>query len=198
MPVGKHPNMALFTPDGKRAYVSNSGDASLSILDIQTLKVAETINGVGRDVSSMAVSPDGGKLIIIATGEDKYLIIDTAAHRTIAEGSTGQDPRSLALTPDGGQVLIANRVSNSLTVVDIRTGRVIGTIAEVGDKPSSVAVSSDGRRAFIVLIGARAQGDPPQRLSGKDAALTVIDLATGRKIAAVKLGGDPYAVAIRD
>src|SRR6185369_10074402 len=164
---------------------SNSGDGTLSILDLHTLTVAQTIDGVGRDVSSIAVTPDGRKLIVIATGEDKYLIIDTTTHRTIAQGSTGQDPRSLALTPGGGQVLIAYRVSNSLSVVDVRSGQVVGTLTEVGDKPSSVALSSDGRRAFVVLIGERAPGDPPQRLSGKDAAVAVIDLGTRRKITTV-------------
>lgn len=196
--VGNHPNMAVFTPDGKRAYVTNSADASLSVLDIPTLKVAETLGGVGRDVSSMAISPDGRKLIMIATGENKYLILDTATHRTIAEGSTGQDPRSLALTPDGKHAVIANRVSNSLTVVDMDSGRVTDTIGEVGDKPSTVAVSPDGQRVFVALIGARAPGDPPQRLSGKDAGVAAIDLAARRKTAAVRLGGDPYAVAVRD
>ena len=73
--------------------------------------------------------------------------------------------------------MIVNRVSNSLTVVDVRSGQVADTITEVGDKPSSIALSSDGRRAFVVLIGERAPEDPPQRLSGKDAAVAVIDLA---------------------
>lgn len=198
IPVGKHPNMVVFTPDGKRAYVSNSGDGSLSVIDIQTSKVAETIEAAGRDVSGMAMTPDGRKLIVIATGENKYRIIDTTTQHTIAEGPTGQDPRSIALMPDGGQVLIANRVSNSLTMVDVRSGQVIGTIADIGDKPSSVAVSSDGKQAFAVLIGMRAAGDPPQRLSGKDAGLAVIDLATGQKSRMVSLGGDPYGVAVRD
>jgi YVTN family beta-propeller protein len=198
LPVGKRPNMAVFTPDGKRAYVSNSGDGSLSILDAQTLTVSETIRGVGRDISSIAITPDGRKLVVIATGEDKYLMIDTATRRPIAQGSTGRDPRSLALTPDGGQVVIVNRVSNSLTVVDVRSGQVTDTITEVGDKPSSIALSADGRRAFVVLIGERAPEDPPQRLSGKDAAVAVIDLANRRKITTVRLGGDPYAIGIRE
>jgi YVTN family beta-propeller protein len=198
IPVGKRPNMALFAPDGKRAYVTNSGDGTLSVFDTRTWIVSETIQGMGRDVSSMAVSRDGRKLIVIATGEDEYRILDAATPRTVARGPTGRDPRSLALTADGGQALIANRASNSLTIVDMTSGRAVGTIEKVGDKPSTVAVAPDGRRAFAALIGARATDDPPHRLSGKDAAVAVVDLAAKRKIAAVSLGGDPYAVAVRD
>ena len=79
-------------------------------------------------------------------------------------------------------MVIANRISNSLTVVDVRSGRVVDTIAEIGDKPSSVALSSDGRRAFVALIGKRAPGDPPQRLSGKDAGVAIIDLGKGGRL----------------
>jgi YVTN family beta-propeller protein len=37
-PVGGYPNWITFTPDGKKAYVSSSGDMSVSAIDTQTLK----------------------------------------------------------------------------------------------------------------------------------------------------------------
>jgi YVTN family beta-propeller protein len=37
-PVGSYPNWITFTPDGKMAYVSSSGDMSVSAIDTQTLK----------------------------------------------------------------------------------------------------------------------------------------------------------------
>jgi len=44
---------------------------------------------------------------------------------------------------------------------------VVDTIAEIGDKPAFVDVSPEGRYAFVTLIGERAAGDPPNRLSGR-------------------------------
>jgi YVTN family beta-propeller protein len=39
--------------------------------------------------------------------------------------------------------------------------------------------------------------DPLQRLSGKDAGVSVIDINAKKKLATIKLGGDPYGVAVK-
>ena len=103
----------------------------------------------------------------------------------------------MALKPDGNYALIANRMSNDISVVDMASGEVAATISGVGDKPANIDVSPDGRRAYVVLIGKRVADDPPQRLSGKDAGLSVIDLVTKKKLATIKLGGDPYGLAVK-
>jgi YVTN family beta-propeller protein len=204
LPIGKGPAMAVFTPDGRRAYVAN-GDATVAIVDVGQMAVVARIANVGGWGALLAITPDGERLIVTGayrtgSGEwtgNTYSIIDTRTATVVAEGTAGQVPHGVAITPDGRWALIANRLSNDLTVVDMAAGRTAGTIADVGDTPSIVAVSHDGRQAFVTLSGPRAAEDPPGRLSGKDAGLAIVDLATRKVIKTLRLGGDPYGVAVR-
>jgi len=197
IPVGKGPAMAMFTPDGKRAYETNGRDRSVSIIDTSSLEVIGTITGVGGWTTASVMSPDG-KLIVTGTEGDKYSVIDTATDRLVAEEPSGKDPHGVVLEPDGKHALITNLLSNDVSRVDVASGKIMDTISEVGDKPSNIAVSPDGKRAFVTLIGERVASDPEGRLSGKDAGVSVIDLASKKVIAVIPLGGDPYDLAVRN
>ena len=44
-PVGNFPRGVTVAPDGKRAYVANSGSASVSVIDTSTNTVVATTHG---------------------------------------------------------------------------------------------------------------------------------------------------------
>ncbi len=79
----------------------------------------------------------------------------------------------------GQQVLATNEGSNSVSV--IAGNKVVATIP-VGNQPRGLAVSKDGKRAYVAL--------------GKDSAVAVIDLATHRVIDRIPVGSDPEQVAV--
>ncbi len=208
IPVGPRPTMAVFTPDGKKAYVTSTDDVdrltaetgysrrpTLSVIDAAKMEVVGTIPIPGDAAMALAITPDGQKVIVV--GDDKYSIVETATGTVIAAGMPGKDARSVALTPDNRYGLIANRLSNDVAIVDVASGTLVGTIANVGDKPSMVDVAPDGKRAFVTLIGQPAAGDPPDRVSGADAGIAVIDLASKKVITILRLGGDPAGLAIK-
>ncbi|HTT37191.1 MAG TPA: cytochrome D1 domain-containing protein [Burkholderiales bacterium] len=197
IPVGKNPGMTLFTPDGARAYVNNAGEASVSIIDVGRLEVTGRIADVGGWTGDMAITRDGKRLIVTAGASDRYALIDASADRVMATGVGGQGPHGVALTPDGVHALVVNSLSGDLTVVDMATGESVETIADLGDKPAYVDVSPDGRYAFVTLIGERAAGDPPNRLSGHSPGLAVVDLAQKKVARTIPLGGDPLSVTVR-
>lgn len=61
--VGDLPRSVRISPDGKRAYVSNFGDHTVSVIDTVTQCVVNTID-VGSRPEGLAVSPDGGRLYV--------------------------------------------------------------------------------------------------------------------------------------
>jgi YVTN family beta-propeller protein len=196
IPVGNGPAMVMFSPDGKRAYGTNGRDRSVSIIDVMSMKVIGTITGVGGWTTASVMSPDG-KLIVTGSAGDKYSIIDTATDRVVVEEVAGKDPHGVVLEPDGKHALVTNLLSNDVSRIDIASGKITDTIADVGDKPSNIAVSPDGKRAFVTLVGERSAGDPEGRLSGKNAGVSVINLASKKVVVLIPLGGDPYDIAIR-
>jgi YVTN family beta-propeller protein len=61
--VGDLPRCVRISPDGKRAYVSNFGDGSVSVIDTIAQCVTDTVE-VGGHPEALAVSPDGHHLYV--------------------------------------------------------------------------------------------------------------------------------------
>lgn len=105
--VGDRPVAAAVSPDGRRAYVANSADSTMSVVDLSSMTVVATVPTVSVP-SSVAVSPDGAS-VWVASGETwdwdvpvGYTVVDsrTLTTRTIDFIAS----TSLELTPDGTEV----------------------------------------------------------------------------------------------
>jgi YVTN family beta-propeller protein len=81
VPVGIHPTSVTVLQDGSRAYVANSGDGTVSVVNLSTYKVEKTItvSGTPRMVYSITstpfskiyvVSPDTAAVTVIRTDTD--------------------------------------------------------------------------------------------------------------------------------
>ena len=62
IPVGNYPMGVAVTLDGKKVYVTNLNDNTVSVIDATKNKVTATIP-VGSDPRGVAVSPDGKSVI---------------------------------------------------------------------------------------------------------------------------------------
>jgi YVTN family beta-propeller protein len=74
-------------------------------------------------------------------------------------------------------LLVVNKAENSLAIVDPGSGKAVKQIP-TGEGPHEVAVSADGRTAFVTNYGSKAPGS----------SLSVIDLAAGKETRRVDLG----------
>jgi YVTN family beta-propeller protein len=64
--IGRNPSDVAFSPDGTRAYITNTGDGTLTVVNTTTLRVTHTINA-GRAPTDVAVSPDGATIYVSNT-----------------------------------------------------------------------------------------------------------------------------------
>ena len=65
IPVGHEPHEVAATPDGRKAFVSNVGDDTVSVVDLVHRKVATTIHADHLDQPhGLAVTPDGRTLLV--------------------------------------------------------------------------------------------------------------------------------------
>jgi len=64
MPVGNGPFGAAVTPDGKKVYVANSDDGTVSVINTTTNTVTSTVP-VGFVPRGVTVTPDG-KMVYVA------------------------------------------------------------------------------------------------------------------------------------
>jgi YVTN family beta-propeller protein len=89
----------------------------------------------------------------------------------------------------GATLLVLNKEEATLAVVDPGSGRVLGRVA-TGESPHEVAVSSDGRFAFVANYGSREPGS----------TISVIDVGERKEVRRVNLGPlrRPHGIAYHD
>ena len=78
-------------PDGRRVFISNGGDASVSVLDVDSMTLVATIP-VGQRPWNMALTPDGRKLYVACGRSGAVSVIDTVTLQRVAEVAVGKLP----------------------------------------------------------------------------------------------------------
>lgn len=164
--------------------VGNKGEDTLSFIDLASgaeLGRAQT----GDMPHEIAISPDGRQAAVVVYGGRTIDIFDIASRarlRTI-DLSPNEGPHGLVWLDDGRLVATTER-SRSIAVVDTRRGDALTSIATGQPGSHMVAISPDKSRAYTANIPA--------------GTVTAIDLAAGRKLRDIEVGGNPEGIALAD
>lgn len=114
--VGDNPNELLLSKDGKRLFVSNANDNTVSVIDVRQRKVIETLNAAlypnapsGSTTNGLALSEDGEKLFIANADNNCLAVFDVEEWgQSKSEGfiPTGWYPTSVKVA--GSKIFVAN------------------------------------------------------------------------------------------
>jgi len=155
IPVGREPHEVAVTPDGRKAYVANVGDDSLSVVDLKEGRVRRTLKPDGMDQPhGLAITPDGRRLFVTSEGSHRLYLIDV--RRDVVERSittTQRGSHMVTLAGKGTRAWVANRGSDSLSLYDLPGLKLVRTF-KVGPGPEGIAVSPNGRFIVTSLQGA--------------------------------------------
>lgn len=119
----------VFSPDGKRLYVSCSGKDVITVLDMDRVReVLEVRKGkigisdelIRRYARHLALSHEYVVTRIPTAFQD-----DGDPKRPQGKG---YNPKGLAISPDGRWLYVANRLSDEIGVIDTEEGRVVDVI----------------------------------------------------------------------
>lgn len=162
--------------------IGNKGEDSLSFIDLATGRELGRVK-TGRMPHEIAVSPDGRQAAIVNYGAKSIDLVDVATRaklRTI-DLAPHDGPHGLIWLRDG-RLLATTERSRSVVLVDTRAGDRLTGIATDQAGSHMVAVSPDRRRAYTANIPA--------------GTVTVLDLAAGRKLKDLTVGGNPEGIAL--
>lgn len=222
--VGQSPREIAATPDGRKAWVVNAGDPSLSVVDLGRYRVERTVRPDQlREPRGLAIAPGRG-LLLTSGGSHRLFLLDSArdvVERVITTNQAGAGP--VALTHGGDRAWVANHASDSVTLVDVPSLKTVRTLP-VGPGPEGIAASSNGRWVVVALEGAgqvaiidtsRSQvvtrlpaGQGPTRVACAPKAplavvtnrlsddVSILDIAGRHLVATVPVGRRPSGVAI--
>ena len=154
---GVSPYELAMTPDGKRLFVSNWGEKTVSVVDVATLKVVKTIS-VGFNPNDMVLSPDG-RLFVACSNENTVYVVDSrtlAVLETISVALTpkspeGSTPNALALDAKRRLLFVANADNNDIAVIDVhnREHSAVAGFVPAGWYPSAVTLAEQGAALYI-------------------------------------------------
>lgn len=134
---------ALPAEASPRAFVTNERDHTMSVVDMSTLKVTNTIK-TGRRPRGIIASPDGKLIYVCASDDNRVEVYDAATLKLVKTLRSGPDPELFVLHPSGNPLYIANEDDNMVTVVNVENNDLIAEIP-VGVEPEGMGISPDGK-----------------------------------------------------
>jgi YVTN family beta-propeller protein len=145
--VGARPRDAVFSPDGKRLWVSSESRGALAVFDTATRKVIHTVDfrkAVPDDPNvqavGLAMTRDGRRLYVALGRGGRAAEVDAAAFKVLRTFRTGVRNWGVALSPDERRLYAASGLSGDLTVVDLASGRTLKTL-KLGGRPWGVVTA---------------------------------------------------------
>jgi DNA-binding beta-propeller fold protein YncE len=183
-----------------RAYVSNSGSATVSQYGIGTdgglFALSPPTVAASSYAAGVAMSPDGKSVYVACAGVCQFDVdplAGTLSSKTPASVAAEANPWSVAVSPNGKSAYLTNSSGNTVSQYDIDplsgglSPKSSPSVA-AGSNPNTIAVTPDNRSAYVA--------------NGADGTVTQYDIdplsgalspKTPRSVAA---GRAPYGVAV--
>jgi DNA-binding beta-propeller fold protein YncE len=130
------------------AFILNSAGASISVVDMATLKEVRRIP-VLREPHHLMLSPDGRSLLVGDTAGNQMLFLDPNTG-AIQQRLPVADPYQLGFSPDGKYLTVNGLLRNQVDVYDAATMKLVKRFP-VHTTPSHLDYSPDSSTVFISL-----------------------------------------------
>lgn len=173
--VGQGPDDMALSPDGKRLYVTNGLDNSVSVLDLErkaldrTINKGNTVTGYdrcpppenvcgGQGAAGIAISSDERYAYVTALQKDALSVIDLTNNQILRTIKLGRAPRDVRLSANGDIGYVINAADDSVSFVDLVKGVAIGDALRMpgygtgfysSSNPLLLLLSNDNNRLYV-------------------------------------------------
>jgi YVTN family beta-propeller protein len=165
----------------KRGYTSNGRANTVTVFDLDTLKVIQEVKVSGTNPDAILYEP-AGKHVFTFNGASKDVTVLDAANLNVLATIAVPGKPEFAVEDGQGQIFVNIETDpGQMTVIDARTLKVKATWPLTGcDSPSGLAMDAVRHRLFSVCDGK---------------VMAVTDSQTGKQVARVAIGEHPDAAA---
>ena len=181
--AGEIPNTAgvhgvAFAPDLKLGFSSNGRTNSVTVFDLDTLKVKQELKVSGSNPDAILYEPASHKLYTFNGKSNDVTVIDAVGLKVLATIKVGGRPE-FAGSDDAGRIYLNIEDKSELDVIDVASNQLVAQWPLKGcEEPSGLAVDGAHARVFSVC---------------QNNVMAVTDAKTGRRVADVAIGGHPDA-----
>lgn len=139
--VGKGSEGFDVSPDSKEIWVANAGGGTVSIIDVASKSVTQTLAADVKSANRLKFTPDGKLVLISSLGGPDVVVIDGASRKTIKRISVGHGAAGILMQPDGARAFVACTPDSYVAVIDLHSLEVVGHI-DAGKNPDGLAWAS--------------------------------------------------------
>jgi YVTN family beta-propeller protein len=136
--VGKGPEGIDISPDEKEVWAANSGDGTVSIIDVASKKVTQTVDVKTKHSNRLKFTPDGKLVLISDLGSGDLVVVDAASRKEVKRLNLGKSTEGILMQPDGARAFVAVSGDDKVAVVDLETLEVTTTFT-TGKDPDGMA-----------------------------------------------------------
>jgi DNA-binding beta-propeller fold protein YncE len=179
--VGKSPHGIAVGRNRKFGFVANTGDDSLSVVDVIRMTETSRLNPKGlREPAGVVALADGRRLLVTSKTHPEAYVVDTGRNGEVKTIELpGPACESMAPIQGGKVVYLAIPEKRALVAVDTTAGEVTSEHGFPG-APAGVGLARD-QRSLLVTVR-----DPPR--------LFVFDPSMGMTVSEIEVGPGPSLV----
>ncbi len=168
---------------GPFAYVANNSSNTVSVINIPTGQVANSIL-VGSGPGGVAVSPDQTQVYVSNNQGNSVSVISTASSTVVATIPVQSSPFGVAFTPDGTSAYVVNGSSNSVSVINTTSQTVVATVP-VQSSPVGVAMALTSNGTFAYVTNSASNSVSVIAVGSSPTVVQTIPVGTGPRWVAV-------------
>ncbi len=135
--VGKGPEGIDMSPDEKELWVANSGDGTVSQIDVSSKRVVNTLDVHTKRANRLKFAPNGKLVLISDMGAGDLVVVDVATEKEVKRIHLGQSVEGILIQPDGTRAFVAVTPENKIAIVDLKTLEVVKTFT-TGTEPDGM------------------------------------------------------------
>ena len=127
--------------EGRRLYVPHG--IEVVVLDLDSGAVVGKVTGL-KGAHGVAVAHEFGRGFVDSTDPGSVTIFDLKTLAVIDKLRVGDDPNGIIYNAKTKRVFTADRGSKRLTAIDAETGKIVGTIEDLGGRTEHLAADGAG------------------------------------------------------
>ena len=136
--VGQGPEGIDLSPNGREVWSAHSRDGGVSVIDVATKKVTQTIALGTKRSNRIKLTPDGKYALVSDLEAGDLVVVDALTRKEIKRVALGKSPEGILIAPDGSRAFVAVNGDNHVAVVDVKTWTVTKKL-QTGEGPDGMA-----------------------------------------------------------
>jgi YVTN family beta-propeller protein len=126
------------SPDGKELWAANAQDGTISIIDVASRKVVQTLDANVKSANRLKITPDGKLALVSMLGNPDLAVFDVASRKEVKRIKIGRGAAGILVEPNGSRAFVACTPDSYVAIINLKTLEVSGNL-DAGKQPDGLA-----------------------------------------------------------